>query len=111
MDDHLPPESVITFDRNAHACSLEKGRASAAEMPRERLQTETDVPFAHPEGQKAIITFADLWAEPAVGVDPRRNGVARSSVRFASGALKKIVHALCLEGDRLRKMRAAQFVK
>jgi hypothetical protein len=69
MDDHLPPESVITFDRNAHACSLEKGRASAAEMPRARLLTETDVPFAHPEGQKAIITFADLWAEPAVGVD------------------------------------------
>jgi Tat protein secretion system quality control protein TatD with DNase activity len=73
MDDHLPPESVITFDRNAHACSLEKGRASAAEMPRERLLTETDVPFAHPEGTvKCALRFRRAEKDRTCALSRRR---------------------------------------
>lgn len=50
----------------------EKGRALAARMPRERILTETDGPFAQLDGraalpwdsEKAIMSLAELWGEP-----------------------------------------------
>ena len=50
----------------------EKGRALAARMPRERILTETDGPFARLDGraalpwdsEKAIMSLAELWGEP-----------------------------------------------
>jgi TatD DNase family protein len=57
----------------------EKGRALAAEMPRDRLLTETDGPFAQLEGravlpwdaERAIALLADMWAEPEATVRDR----------------------------------------
>jgi TatD DNase family protein len=50
----------------------EKGRALAARMPRERILTETDGPFAQLDGrsalpwdvEQAIVSLAELWGEP-----------------------------------------------
>jgi TatD DNase family protein len=52
--------------------SSEKGRALAARMPRERVLTETDGPFAQLDGQpampwdagRAVTTLADVWQMP-----------------------------------------------
>ena len=50
----------------------EKGRALAAQMPRDRILTETDGPFAQLDGRAAfpwdaelaIVALAKLWDEP-----------------------------------------------
>jgi TatD DNase family protein len=50
----------------------EKGRALAARIPRERILTETDGPFAQLDGrsafpwdaEQAITSLAELWGEP-----------------------------------------------
>lgn len=50
----------------------EKGRALAAQMPRDRILTETDGPFAQLNGraalpwdaEQAIVALAELWGEP-----------------------------------------------
>jgi TatD DNase family protein len=50
----------------------EKGRALASRMPRDRILTETDGPFAQLDGraalpwdaERAIVALADLWGEP-----------------------------------------------
>ncbi len=57
----------------------EKGRALAAKMPRDRLLTETDGPFAQLEGstalpwdaERAIALLADMWTEPETAVRDR----------------------------------------
>ncbi len=57
----------------------EKGRALAAKMPRDRLLTETDGPFAQLEGsmalpwdaERAITLLADMWTEPETAVRDR----------------------------------------
>ena len=57
----------------------EKGRALAARMPRDRLLTETDGPFAQLEGstalpwdaERAIALLADMWTEPETAVRER----------------------------------------
>ena len=57
----------------------EKGRALAAKMPRDRLLTETDGPFAQLEGstalpwdaERAIALLADMWTEPETAVRER----------------------------------------
>ena len=57
----------------------EKGRALAAKMPRDRVLTETDGPFAQLEGraalpwdvERALALLADVWAEPEVVVRER----------------------------------------
>lgn len=56
-----------------------KGRALAAKMPRDRVLTETDGPFAQLEGraalpwdaEKANEILAELWAEPVTTVRNR----------------------------------------
>lgn len=56
--------------------SSEKGRLLAAQMPRERMLTETDGPFAQIDGaaaapwdcEKAIGQLAEMWAEPEASV-------------------------------------------
>jgi TatD DNase family protein len=56
--------------------SGEKGRALAARMPRERVLTETDGPFAQLDGRpampwdagRAVATLADVWQMPIDGV-------------------------------------------
>lgn len=57
----------------------EKGRALAARMPRDRLLTETDGPFAQLEGraalpwdaERSIALLADMWAESETAVRDR----------------------------------------
>ena len=57
----------------------EKGRALAAKMPRDRVLTETDGPFAQLEGraalpwdaERAITLLTDVWAEPEAAVRER----------------------------------------
>lgn len=54
----------------------EKGRSLAAKMPRDRLLTETDGPFAQLDGraalpwdvERAILILGELWGESAVTV-------------------------------------------
>jgi TatD DNase family protein len=57
----------------------EKGRALVANMPPDRVLTETDGPFAQLEGraalpwdaERAVALLADVWAEPEVAVRER----------------------------------------
>jgi TatD DNase family protein len=54
-----------------------KGRALTAKMPRERLLTETDGPFAQIDGQsalpwdaaQAVPALAEIWSEPSADVE------------------------------------------
>ncbi len=54
----------------------EKGRALAAKMPRDRVLTETDGPFAQLEGraafpwdaERAVALLADVWTEPVAAI-------------------------------------------
>lgn len=55
----------------------EKGRALAARMPRDRILTETDGPFAQVDGRaawpweagRALETLAQIWSEPVATVE------------------------------------------
>jgi TatD DNase family protein len=57
----------------------DKGRALVAKMPRDRVLTETDGPFAQLDGrcavpwdtERAVGILADLWAEPTSAVQRR----------------------------------------
>jgi TatD DNase family protein len=57
----------------------DKGRALAARMPRDRVLTESDGPFAQVEGrpafpwdvEQAVYALAEVWAEPLSTVRDR----------------------------------------
>lgn len=69
-------EAGCWFSVGPAMLSSEKGRLLAAQMPRERMLTETDGPFAQIEGaaaapwdcEKAIGQLAKMWAEPEASV-------------------------------------------
>ncbi len=74
----------------------DKGRALAAKMPRDRILTESDGPFAQLEGraalpwdsERAVAILASLWAEPETAAreqliaNLRRLGSADSAARL-----------------------------
>jgi len=70
-----------------------KGRALAARMPRDRILTETDGPFAQLEGraalpwdaEQAIVVLAELWDEPVPQV---RAQIATNLRHLAKAHLK-----------------------
>jgi len=69
-------EAGCWFSVGPAMLTSEKGRALAAQMPRDRVLTETDGPFAKIDGaaaapwdcEKAVTQLAALWGEPEAAV-------------------------------------------
>ena len=74
----------------------EKGRALAANMPRHRLLTETDGPFAQVDGRAAlpwdsdlaVLALSQLWAKPLSNVRKQLIGNLR---RLVTGSATSVV--------------------
>jgi TatD DNase family protein len=77
----------------------EKGRALAARMPRDRILTESDGPFAQVAGrpampwdvESAVMRLAETWRVPIAQVHHTLNGNARRLLQDADPAPERLV--------------------